>query len=63
MVISSVNDTAGTADASWAGLPTTVAVGDFAIYNSTTSSWDHITGEATSGGQVDNCYCFSAFAS
>ena len=49
-----VNDTAGTADASWAGLPTTVTVGDFAIYNGTTSSWDHITGEAASGGQVDS---------
>ena len=48
-----VNDTAGTADASWAGLPTTVTVGDFAIYNGTTSSWDHITGEAVGGGQVD----------
>jgi hypothetical protein len=49
-----VNDTAGTADASWNGLPTDVSVGDFAIYNETTNGWDHIPNEATAGGQVDS---------
>lgn len=48
-----VNDTAGIADSSWATIAGEVAVGDFAIYNSTNNNWDYIPNQSDPGGQVD----------
>ena len=48
-----VNTGFGSPDSSWVGLPALVNVGDFAIYNATSTEWDYIAQEAQIGGQVD----------